>query len=76
MDRKTVTPRSPAYQMADRLLQGHLADRLQELRARRGLSFDAIAATLHREAGVVTTGTTVGSWCRSLGIEAPAQESA
>jgi intein-encoded DNA endonuclease-like protein len=74
MDRNPAAPRSPAYQMANQLMQGRLADRLKELRD-KGLSFDAIARTLHRDADVVTTGTTVASWCRALGID-PVQESA
>lgn len=61
--------------MADRLMQGQLAERLEELRD-EGLSFDTIALRLHEQAGVVTTGTTVGSWCRALGIEARAEEPA
>ena len=68
MSRELVTPSSPAFRMADRILGGRLVERLQELRGSQRLSFERIAQELDRE-GVVTTSTTVSSWCAAMGIE-------
>ena len=68
MSRELVTPSSPAFRMADRILDGRLVERLRELRGNQRLSFERIAQELDRD-GVVTTSTTVGSWCAAMGIE-------
>lgn len=55
--------------MADRLLDGHLVDRLTELRG-EGLSTESIARTLYAEAGVHVSARTVSKWCQQIGLDA------
>lgn len=60
----TMPPRS-TYPLLDRLLDGHLAERLTERRA-AGESFDTIAEALRREHGVSVSGATVRRWIMDL----------
>lgn len=64
------TPQSSSYRMADRLVGGHLAERIQEMRE-GGLTFEQIARDLHGEAGIEVTSSTVRAWARTLGIHTP-----
>lgn len=65
-----AAPRSSSYRMANRLMDGRLADRLESLRA-DDLSFETVARILYTEAGVEATAETIRSWTRQLGIEPP-----
>lgn len=57
--------------MADQLCGGDLAARLARLRG-QGLSYEQVARSLSREAGVEASSNTVRSWIRQLGIEGEA----
>ena len=63
----TGEPRSAAYRMADRVLEGELNDLLRVLRG-EAKSFDQIAVELDRR-GVSVTSETVRRWCQRLEIE-------
>lgn len=59
------TPTSAAWQMADRLTDGRLAERLLDLRS-SGESWPDIARVLYAEAGVVAHVSTLAEWHRQL----------
>jgi hypothetical protein len=58
--------------MANRLMGGTLAERLEALRA-DDLSFETVARVLYTEGGVEATAETIRSWTRQLGIEPPVE---
>lgn len=61
----SVAIETSVYRMADRLLQGRLADRLITLRG-EGLSFEDISRRLYADAGIEVTGGTLRIWHREL----------
>jgi hypothetical protein len=67
---------SAAFRMADRLAGGQLEATMRQLRESERRSFDFIARQLHADYGVEASVTTIGAWCRQLGIEAPQEEPA
>lgn len=71
MTRPTPVVRSAVFQMADRLLEGKLAERLFLLRD-AGFSYAEIARRLYQDAGVVVTGETVRTWILRLNLEGAA----
>lgn len=66
----TSPPRSTAYRMADRLLDGKLAEVLAEGRS-AGRSFEEISRRLFADHGIEAPSQTLRSWARQLGIELP-----
>ena len=61
-------PRSGQFQMADAVLNGHLAERIQEL-VDAGHSWEEAAKRLYAE-GVHVSSPTLRRWAALLGIEA------
>jgi lipase chaperone LimK len=60
--------RKPLFRMADRLLGGHLADRLAEGR-RQGHSWDQLSRELYAEASIEVSPNTLARWASELGID-------
>lgn len=60
--------------LADRVLDGRLAERLTEWRS-EGLSFEACARKLSDLLGEYMTAETVRVWCAELGVTSEAQAS-
>lgn len=57
---------SPTAEMADRLLDGQLAERLTEYRE-AGVSFPAIARLLEKH-GINVSDETIRAWAKRLGV--------
>lgn len=66
-----------AYRMADRLLDGKLADLIAQYRA-AGMTWDQVSRQLYIDGGVEVTNQTLINWAEKLGIplERPGRESA
>lgn len=62
------TPTSSTYRMANRLVDGRLAEIIAEGRT-EGLSWDQISQRLY-ESGVEANGETLRQWAKALGIDA------
>lgn len=65
----SARPKSAAWRLADRQLDGRLAERLTELRS-DGVSFDEISRTLFAEGGVEVAANTLRAWVRVLELAA------
>ena len=63
--RKAMAPESRYWRMADRLTDGHLAEILNDHRA-RNLGYEDIARRLFADHGIEVTRQTVATWCERV----------
>lgn len=63
-----MAPRSSQYRMADRVLEGHLADFMRTSYADSG-SWEEVARQLLIEHSIIVSGQTLRRWAKELGLE-------